>query len=82
MTLEVAHLVTLVEAAGDDDPLHGLSAAARLRREVERLEAVQVRRARTSGLTWEQIAVALGVSRQAVHKKYSGRRLPLGRGKD
>lgn len=71
--------MTLVKAAGDDDPRYGLSAAARLRGELERLEAVQVRRARARGLTWEQIAAALGVSRQAVHKKYRGRRLPARR---
>lgn len=78
--MEVDDLVTLARAAGDDDPRAGLSAAARLRRELERLEAVQVRRARMDGLTWEQIAIALGVSRQAVHKKHGGRRLLPGRG--
>lgn len=72
----------LTRAAGDDDPRSGLSAAARLRQELERLEAVQVRRARTSGLTWEQIAAALGVSRQAVHKKHGGRRLLRGKGQE
>lgn len=46
---------------------------------MERLEAVQVRRARTRGLTWEQIAEALGVTRQAVHRKHGGRRLLGGR---
>ena len=74
--MEVDVLVTLVRtAAADDDPRSGLRAAAQLRQELERLEAVQVRRARTRGLTWEQIATALGVSRQAVHKKHGGRRL-------
>jgi biotin operon repressor len=32
-----------------------------------------VRRARNRGYSWQLIALALGVSRQAVHKKY-GRR--------
>jgi hypothetical protein len=32
-----------------------------------------VRRARVAGLAWAQIADAIGVSKQAVHKKY-GRR--------
>lgn len=67
--------MTLARATGDDDPRNSLAAAARLRRELERVEAVQVRRARNDGLTWEQIAAALGVSRQAVHKKYGGRRI-------
>ena len=78
--MEMEELVMLVRNAGDDDPRAGLSAAARLRRELEQLESVQVRRARNRGLTWEQIATALGVSRQAVHKKH-GARL-LGRAKD
>lgn len=77
--MEVEHMVALVRTAGDDDPRSGLGAAARLRRELERVETVQVRRARTQGLTWEEIARALGVSRQAVHKKYGGRRLLPGR---
>jgi hypothetical protein len=77
--MEVERLVTMVRAAGDDDPSAALAAAARLRRELEQLEAVQVRRARNRGLTWEQIAGSLGVSRQAVHKKYGGRRLLPGR---
>ena len=72
--MEVDDLTTLARAAGDDEPRAGLSAAARLRRELERVEAVHVRRARNAGLTWEEIAGALGVTRQAVHKKYGGRR--------
>ena len=32
--------------------------------------AVQVRNARTKGWSWQDIAGALGVSRQAVHKKH------------
>ena len=71
-------MVRLARATGDDDPRSGLSAATGLRRELERLEAVQVRRARNAGLTWERIATALGFSRQPVHKKYGGRRLGAG----
>ncbi|GAA1616855.1 hypothetical protein AB0C27_47070 [Nonomuraea sp. NPDC048882] len=66
-------LATLVRQTQDDDPLLALRAATALRREIERLEAVQVRRARVAGLAWAQIADAIGVSKQAVHKKY-GRR--------
>jgi hypothetical protein len=43
------------------------------RRQLERQEAVLVRRARNEGIVWEQIASCLGVSKQAVHKKHVGR---------
>lgn len=43
------------------------------------MEAVQVRRARVAGLAWSMIADAIGVTKQAVHKKYGGRGL-LSRG--
>lgn len=62
-------------AADDDGPdaLGALRAAAAVTSEMERRQAVLVRRARVRGATWAQIAEALGVSKQAVHKKY-GRR--------
>ena len=44
----------------------------------ERLEELQVDNARELGWSWQEIAEQLGVSRQAVHKKYAGGRL-LGR---
>ena len=66
-------LHTLAGEAGDEDPLRALRAIADLKRETERTEAALVRRARTLGCGWQMIATALGVSRQAVHKKY-GRR--------
>lgn len=66
-------LADLVLLAQDDDPLRALEATAALRRELERIEAVQVRRARVAGLAWAQIAHAIGVTKQAVHKKYGKR---------
>jgi DNA-directed RNA polymerase specialized sigma24 family protein len=60
----------LATAAGDANPQVGLRAVAALRRLLERLEAVQVRSARHRGWSWQEIADALGVTRQAVHKKY------------
>jgi len=68
--VEVSRLAGLTARAEDDDPLQALAANAELRREVERWEAVQVRRARARGASWALIAHALGVSRQAVHKKH------------
>ncbi|MFC4555935.1 helix-turn-helix domain-containing protein [Georgenia faecalis] len=64
----------LVVQAGDDDPLRALGAVAELHREVNRAEEVAVRRARMRGASWADIARELGVSRQAVHKKYGGSR--------
>ena len=69
----------LASAAGDRDPQVGLQAVAALRRVLERLESVQVRNARNQGWSWQEIADSLGVSRQAVHKKHSGRRIGLRR---
>ena len=68
----------LVVQSGDEDPLRALAAVSELHREVNRAEAVVVRRARTSGASWAQIARVLGVSRQAVHKKYGGTRFSRG----
>ena len=64
---------TLTGEAGDENPLTALRAVAQLRAELDRHEAGLVRRARNLGMGWQMIATALGVSRQAVHKKY-GRR--------
>ncbi|MFD3448439.1 hypothetical protein ACFDTO_27975 [Microbacteriaceae bacterium 4G12] len=60
----------LASDAGSEDPYTALRAIAKLRSELDRLEGVTVRRARNAGSSWQLIALALGVSRQAVHKKY------------
>lgn len=58
---------------GSSDPAIGLRAAAALRRLAEQLEDLQVSNARTQGWSWADIASALGVSKQAVHRKYAAR---------
>jgi predicted transcriptional regulator len=63
-------------AATADDLLHpreGLRAVAALRLHVEALEFRQVEAALRAGFSWSQIAELLGVTRQAVHKKYGKR---------
>lgn len=54
------------------DPREGLRAVAALRCLVERLEDLQVERARGLGWSWSEIATVLGISKQAVHKKHAG----------
>lgn len=66
--------ISLAEAASGADPAAGLHAARELRDLAERLESLQVRNARAHGWTWQEIAFFLGVSKQAVHKKYAGGR--------
>ncbi len=61
--------------ASSRDPVVGLAAVASLRTLLESLEELQVRNARALGWSWEEIGRSLGVSKQAVHKKYGGRRL-------
>lgn len=68
-------LTTLARSAAADDPLAALTAACQLRKELDQREAVLVRKARNAGITWAEIAFALNVSKQAVHKKYGGRGL-------
>ena len=61
------------EEAVPRDPAEGLAAVVALRRLADRLEAGQVERAVVDGWSWQEIADALGVSRQAVHKKHAKR---------
>jgi DNA-directed RNA polymerase specialized sigma24 family protein len=70
----------LADATASRDPAVGLAAVASLRALLESLEALQVGNAREQGWSWQQIADALGVSKQAVHKKHGGRRR-IGRGR-
>ena len=64
---------TAIGAAQGGEPLPELRRLQALHADLARAEAEQVRRARAQGYSWVAIAGALGVSRQAVHKKY-GRR--------
>ncbi len=66
---------TAVDAEPPSGVLAQLRALREARAQLEREEAALVRKARHDGFVWEQIAGALGVSRQAAHKKHrAGRR--------
>jgi Homeodomain-like domain len=53
------------------EPAAGLGAVRALQRMQERLEAIHVANARAHGWSWQAIADALEVSRQAVYQKYN-----------
>ena len=60
----------VVAQTASEDPEVGLRGVASLRALLDAVEELQVRRARELGWSWQQIAVLLGVSKQAVHQKY------------
>jgi len=68
--MDSGKITALAADSGSEDPLAALRAIAKLRKELDSVEAVTVRRARNAGASWQLIAIELRVSRQAVHKKY------------
>lgn|GEM_PF-760379 len=70
--MTTSRMAELLRQADGTDPLAALRALVGIRAELERREAVLVRRARVRGVSWSAIAVVLGVSRQAVHRKHGG----------
>ncbi len=54
-----------------DDPEAALAAVVALRRLADQLEAAAVKEAVGQGWSWAQIAQALGVTKQAVHKRFA-----------
>ncbi len=66
----MADATKVAAAASSKDPAVGLEAVAALRVLLEALEELQVTNARSQGWSWQQIAAALQVSKQAVHRKH------------
>ncbi|MFJ2544657.1 hypothetical protein [Microbacterium sp. NPDC087589] len=69
--MKAIDLAALAQDSGD--PRRGLRAVATLRQLVESMELAQVEAALRAGMSWQEIAEELKVSRQAVHRKYSNR---------
>lgn len=69
----------LAAAATSPDVRTGLRAVRALRTLLETLEGQQIANARRQGWSWQEIAAALGVSKQAVHQKHAGRLARIGR---
>ncbi|GAA4099506.1 hypothetical protein ACIBH1_12920 [Nonomuraea sp. NPDC050663] len=67
-----------VEIPEVQDPADGLAAVVALRRLADRMEDAAVEQAMREGWSWPQVAEALGVTRQAVHKKHAKRLIAAG----
>jgi len=65
----------LATQLSNENPAVGLRAVASLRSLLDSIEQLQVEHARAQGWSWQQIAAALGVSKQAVHQKHGSSRL-------
>ncbi|MFC5185111.1 hypothetical protein [Actinomadura harenae] len=60
------------------DPGEELAAVVAMRRLADRMEDAAVERAMRAGWSWSDVAQALGVTRQAVHKKHVRRLIDAG----
>jgi Homeodomain-like domain len=74
LSTTVDALAGLTEIPSPDDPAAALAAVVALRRLADRLERAAVARAVEQGWAWAQVAEALGVTRQAAHKRHASRR--------
>ncbi|GAA5027761.1 hypothetical protein [Actinopolymorpha pittospori] len=70
--------MSAVETPLTQDPADGLAAVAALRRLADQIEDAAVEQAMRTGWSWPQVAEALGVTRQAVHKKHAKRLITAG----
>ncbi len=70
--------MSATDTSSSANPADGLAAVVALRRLAERLETAEVERAMRDGWSWSEVAEALGVTRQAVHKKHAKRLIAAG----
>lgn len=67
----VVHFLGLMQTAvASKDSEQALRAVTQLRRDLDVLERVHVRRAVAAGRSWSQIASTLGISKQAAHRRH------------
>jgi biotin operon repressor len=66
------------EIPGSHDAADRLAAVVALRRLADQLEDAAVEQAMREGWAWPQVAEALGITRQAVHKKHAKRLIEAG----
>jgi hypothetical protein len=66
------------EISSTQEPADALAAVVALRRLADQLEDAAVERAMRAGWGWPEVAEALGVTRQAVHKKHAKRLIAAG----
>jgi predicted ArsR family transcriptional regulator len=65
--------MTPITPAPIGGPAEGLAAVVALRELADHMEDAAVEAAMRAGWSWPQVAEALGVTRQAVHKKHMRR---------
>ncbi|RFU37077.1 hypothetical protein DZF91_34740 [Actinomadura logoneensis] len=66
------------EVPASRDPGEELAAVVATRRLADRMEDVAVEKAMRAGWSWSEVAEALGVTRQAVHKKHARKLIEAG----
>jgi hypothetical protein len=64
-------MIDLHTLPSPDDPADALAAVLALRRLADQLERRAVSHAMQQGWSWSQVADALGVTKQAAHKRLS-----------
>jgi predicted ArsR family transcriptional regulator len=70
--------MTAEDVPAPKDPADVLAAVVALRLLTDRLEDAAVEQAMRAGWSWPDVAEALGVTRQAVHKKHAKRLIAAG----
>ena len=65
-------MVDLKSLPASSDPEAALAAVVALRHAADKLEQRAVKAALEQGWSWSQIAEALGISKQAAHKRLAG----------